>query len=125
MHLELMSLRRTEKPLPEGGPVDDERFNHPPLPVIKLTDDQIMAHIKKCLDGSLDTAFGRDRNFWSRDLRDLIVEALETISDDELFTKPIGNEPRLYHRKMAVADVRKWFKDQEIPLEYLEEEGLI
>jgi len=31
----------------------------------------------------------------------------------------------LYHRKMAVADVRKWFKDQEIPLEYLEEEGLI
>lgn len=64
MHLELMALRRAGKPLPEGGPLDDPKFDLPEPQERHLSDDQIHQRIHDVLTGAARWAFTHNQHYW-------------------------------------------------------------
>ena len=112
--------------LPEAGPITPPEYDFPEPPEVHVSDFQIIQRITVCMFGVAETAFGQDQAYWEGAVRD-DWDAEWAAQAQPLDLMNISRAPDriAYIQKMMCIHARELLRDDRVPIECLEEEGLI
>lgn len=112
--------------LPEAGPITPPHYDLPDPPEVNVSDLRIIVGVTACLTGAAETAFGQDRTYWEGAVRDdWDAEWATQAPVLDLMNIDHAADRIAYIQKMMCIHARELLRDDRVPIECLEEEGLI
>lgn len=107
-------------------PLTPPCYDLPDPPEVHVSDLQIVQRVTACLSGASDTAFGMYRPYWEGAIRDeWDAEWATRAPVMDLMNIDHAADRIAYIQKMMCIHARELLRDDRVPIEALEEEGLI